>query len=506
MVETQAGLPLAGNLVEYSVSEISGKLKRLVEDSFGQVRVRGEISGFRGAHSSGHCYFTLKDERARLEAVIWRTTLQRIKQRPEEGLEVIATGRLTTFPGSSKYQIVVEALEPAGAGALMVLLEERKRKLAAEGLFEATRKKKLPHMPGVIGVITSPTGAVIRDVLHRIAARFPLHVLVWPVRVQGDTCAAEVAAAIAGFNALSPGGAMPRPDLLIVARGGGSIEDLWGFNEEIVVRAVAASTIPLISAIGHETDWTLIDLVADLRAPTPTGAAEIAVPVRAELEARRASLAARLSGSTLRQLQRARAGLDAAIRGLGRPDTLLQMPAQKLNSLANRLRAGFAASLQGRQARFVRAQSRLNPSVLESRVVRTRARLSDLHHRARSAQRARLADHRHRLATISSALTPRRLDAVVDRGRTRLEAAWRLATGLGPQSVLQRGYALVRRASGEPVTETAMLAAGERFVLQMRDGAIDALALKDGAASKPAERPQKAQATIRPGDRQGDLF
>ncbi|WP_292138177.1 exodeoxyribonuclease VII large subunit, partial [Mesorhizobium sp.] len=288
------------NAAEYTVSEISGALKRTVEDVFGNVRVRGEISGYRGPHSSGHAYFALKDDRARLDAVVWKGTMSRLKFRPEEGMEVIATGKLTTYPGKSNYQIVIDNLEPAGAGALMALLEERKRRLQAEGLFDTGRKRLLPFMPRVIGVVTSPTGSVIRDIIHRIKDRFPLHILVWPVRVQGETSGAEVAAAVNGFNALAWDGAIQRPDLLIVARGGGSLEDLWGFNDEALARAVAASGIPVISAVGHETDWTLIDLVADVRAPTPTGAAEIAVPVKADLEATLASLGARLKAAVLR--------------------------------------------------------------------------------------------------------------------------------------------------------------------------------------------------------------
>jgi exodeoxyribonuclease VII large subunit len=297
-MSNQASQP-GSNVAEYSVSEISGALKRMVEDRFGHVRVRGEISGYRGPHSSGHAYFALKDERARLEAVIWRGTFSKLRFPPEEGMEVVATGKLTTYPGSSKYQIVIDSIEPAGAGALMALLEERKKKLAAEGLFEPARKRPIPHMPRVVGVVTSPTGAVIRDIIHRITDRFPLHVIDWPVRVQGETTGAEVSAAVEGFNALPAGGAIARPDVLIVARGGGSLEDLWGFNDEAVVRAVAASEIPVISAVGHETDWTLIDLAADIRAPTPTGAAEMAVPVKAELEATLASLSARLRACAL---------------------------------------------------------------------------------------------------------------------------------------------------------------------------------------------------------------
>ncbi len=269
----------ASNLAELTVSELSQSIKRSLEDTFGYVRVRGEV-GRVSRPGSGHVYLDLKDDKAVLAAVIWKGTAGRLRFFPEQGMEVVVSGRITTFPGQSKYQIVIETLEPAGEGALMALLEERKKKLTAEGLFDEARKKPLPFLPAVIGVVTSPTGAVIRDILHRLADRFPRHVLVWPVRVQGESCAAEVAAGIAGFNALQRGGPIPRPDLLIVARGGGSLEDLWGFNEEVVVRAAAASDIPLISAVGHETDWTLIDYAADWRAPTPTAAAERAVPVQ----------------------------------------------------------------------------------------------------------------------------------------------------------------------------------------------------------------------------------
>src|SRR5438094_9046831 len=282
------------NVVEMTVSELSMALKRSIEDGYGYVRVRGELGNVK-YHSSGHVYIDLKDDRACLAGVIWRNASARIKLKLEAGLEVVVTGRITTYPGQSKYQIVIETLEPAGLGALMALLEERKKKLAAEGLFDQARKKPLPYLPRVIGVVTSPTGAVIRDILHRLADRFPRHVIVWPVRVQGETSAAEVASAIRGFNALPPGGRLPRPDVLIVARGGGSLEDLWSFNEEIVIRAAAESAIPLISAVGHETDWTLIDLAADARAPTPTKAAEWAVPKYSELVEQTGKLGLRLS-------------------------------------------------------------------------------------------------------------------------------------------------------------------------------------------------------------------
>ena len=328
-VADQEPLPPGGNAPELSVSELANALKRTVEDRFGLVRVRGEVSNYRGPHSSGHVYFSLKDATARLDAVIWKGAFARLRIKPEEGMEVVATGRLTTFPGKSSYQIVIEALEPAGVGALMALLDERRQRLAAEGLFDAARKRPLPFLPRVIGVITSPTGAVIRDILHRLSDRFPRRVLVWPVRVQGETSAAEVAAAIAGFNALQADSAIPRPDVLIVARGGGSLEDLWSFNEEIVARAAAASAIPLIAAIGHETDTTLIDFAADLRAPTPTAAAEKAVPVRVELIEQIATLARRLAGAERRLLDNQASRLASFRRLLASPDQALATPRQR---------------------------------------------------------------------------------------------------------------------------------------------------------------------------------
>src|SRR6186713_225490 len=306
--------PALNNVVEWTVSELSSALRRTVEDAYGYVRVRGEVSGFKGASPSGHVYFRLKDDKAVLEAVIWKGAFGRMRVRPEEGLDVIVSGKLTTFAGSSKYQIVIDSLEPAGIGALMKLLEDRKKKLAAEGLFDEARKQLLPFLPKVIGVVTSPTGAVIRDILHRLEDRFPRRVLVWPVRVQGETSAAEVAAAIHGFNAMPDAGPMPRPDLLIVARGGGSLEDLWSFNEEIVVRAAAESMIPLISAVGHETDVTLIDFASDKRCPTPTAAAECAVPVRSDLLMQIDSLARRQRSSWTRGMEARRTELRAAAR------------------------------------------------------------------------------------------------------------------------------------------------------------------------------------------------
>ena len=289
--------PMSVNNPHVSVSELAQALKRTLEDRFGYVRVRGEISNYRGPHSSGHVYFNLKDEAARIEIVIWRTAFARIRVKPLEGLEVIASGKISTFPGKSSYQLIVDSLEPAGVGALMALLDARSRQLAAEGLFSLARKRPLPFLPEFVGVVTSPSGSVIRDILHRLADRFPVHVVLWPVRVQGEGSAEEIVSAIAGITSLCPRSTIPRPDVLIVARGGGSLEDLWSFNDEAVVRAVASSPIPVVSAVGHETDWTLIDHVADVRAPTPTAAAEMCVPVRSELISRVAQLQTRRGGA-----------------------------------------------------------------------------------------------------------------------------------------------------------------------------------------------------------------
>src|SRR6476646_8668715 len=334
------------NMAEFTVSELSAALRRTVEDAYGYVRVRGEVSGYKGPSPSGHVYFRLKDDKAVLESVIWKGVLGRMRVKPEEGLEVIASGKLTTFAGSSKYQIVIDSLEPAGVGALMALLEERRRKLAAEGLFDEARKQLLPFLPKVIGVVTSPTGAVIRDILHRLEDRFPRRVLVWPVRVQGETSAAEVANAIRRFNELPELGPVPRPDLIIVARGGGSLEDLWSFNEEIVVRAAAASMIPLISAVGHETDITLIDFAADRRAPTPTAAAEIAVPVRAELMVSLSNLGARKHACWKRNVDRHRKELSLLSRAMPALDDLLSVPRQRLDACAGRLPRALRANAQ----------------------------------------------------------------------------------------------------------------------------------------------------------------
>ena len=375
------------NAPEFTVSELSSALKRTVEDAYGHVRVRGEISGFRGPHSSGHCYFALKDESAKIEAVIWKGVHGRMRFKPQEGLEVIATGKLTTYPGSSKYQIVIEAIEPAGIGALMALMEERKRKLAAEGLFDEARKQLLPWLPEVIGVVTSPTGAVIRDILHRLQDRFPRRVLVWPVKVQGEGSAEQVAAAIRGFNALPEGGRIPRPDLLIVARGGGSLEDLWSFNEEIVVRAAAESMIPLISAVGHETDITLIDFAADKRAPTPTAAAEMAVPVRAELFVEVSALARRTMLCWQRAQESRRNELRAAARALPAAGELLAIPRQRLDGAASALPRGLKANTHAHFRRFARCQ-RQTDAASPARAGQSRRATADHQQRTVGPQRA----------------------------------------------------------------------------------------------------------------------
>src|SRR5215210_384662 len=364
------------NAPEWSVSDLAGALKRTLEEAFGHVRLRGEVSGYRGPHSSGHVYFCLKDQNARMDAVIWKTTFSRLRIKPQEGLEVVATGRITTFPGKSTYQIVVESLEPAGIGALMAVLEERRRKLAAEGLFDAARKRPMPYLPRVIGVVTSPTGAVIRDILRRLADRFPRHVLVWPVRVQGESCADEVAAAIRGFNALATDGAIPRPDVLIVARGGGSIEDLWGFNEEIVVRAAAESAIPLISAVGHETDTTLIDHAADVRAPTPTAAAEQAVPVQVELVDGVNDLAWRHAEAMLRDLERRRSDLRATARALPTPEALFSTKRQRFDLAAAKLAPTFDRNRRDCEARLARTANALTRHAPSARLAAARARIA----------------------------------------------------------------------------------------------------------------------------------
>ena len=365
------------NAHDFTVSEISGAIRRVIEGEFGRVRVRGEVGRVVLARS-GHLYFDLKDDRNVLAAVSWKGQVARLRVKPEEGMEVVATGRLTTFGPQSKYQLNVEDIAPAGMGALMAMLEKRKQKLTAEGLFAAERKRPIPYLPEVIGVVTSPTGAVIRDILHRLRDRFPRQVLIWPVTVQGDKCAEQVAAAIRGFNAIAPGGPIPRPDVLIVARGGGSIEDLWGFNEEIVVRAAADSAIPLISAVGHETDTTLIDHAADRRAPTPTAAAEMAVPVRADLAATLAGLEERRRRALARALDSRGQRLRDLARALPRPEALLGERQQRLDSLSQRLPGALGALVRQKALALHKGKAgAFGPALLAWRLERRRTILDN---------------------------------------------------------------------------------------------------------------------------------
>jgi exodeoxyribonuclease VII large subunit len=508
----------AANVAEFSVSELSSALRRTLEDAYGFVRVRGEVSGFK-RHSSGHCYFALKDEGACIDAVLWRSAARRLAFQPEDGLEVVASGRITTYAQRSKYQLMVEQMAPAGVGALMALLEERKRRLAAEGLFALERKRPLPFLPEVVGVVTSPTGAVIRDILHRLAERFPRRVLLWPVAVQGEQAAAQVAAAIEGFNRLPAGGAVPRPDVLIVARGGGSLEDLWAFNEEVVVRAAAASAIPLIAAVGHETDTTLIDLAADLRAPTPTAAAERAVPVRLELVQRLHGLAGRLTEGTQRDLA-GRAQLVAGLaRGLPQPVSLLAQAAQRLDDRAEGLPRAMDGLLERRRWQVAELASRLrSPAQL----------LQDATHRLhRPADRlawlleSTLRDHARQVARFAARL---RVDGIADRlprhrsalgdlaarqeraiGRQLGDVGQRVRTlaslleGLSYQGTLARGFALVRGERG--LVRSAAVARAEPVLeLEFADGRMRAL------PEDPARRrPQRARREAAPAE-QGRLL
>jgi len=509
----------AGNAPEFTVSEISGAVKRMIEGEFAHVRVRAEI-GRVSRPRSGHVYLDLKDERAVLSGVIWKGVAARLATQPEEGMEVVATGRLTTFPGQSKYQIVIEEIAPAGVGALMAMLEKRKAQLAAEGLFAPERKKNIPYLPEVIGVVTSPSGAVIRDILHRLRDRFPRKVLIWPVAVQGEKCAPDVARAIAGFNALTRGGALPRPDLLIVARGGGSIEDLWGFNEEAVVRAAAASEIPLISAVGHETDTTLIDFAADRRAPTPTAAAEIAVPVRRDLLAWTAEQDARLTAALTQGLTRRGQRLSDLSRLLPRPDTLLDAPRQRLDRAADRLPAALIALTQAGHVRLTRAAGGLRPSLLMGRIERRRDRLSSAGTRlapaldraaqdkrraldglAKRLDPARLSDSQARRARDFEALAARfaRAASAQTRGwRDRLAALDRTRQTLGYTETLKRGYAVVR-GDGDVVTTRAAASAAGALEIEFTDGRLD---VGPGGA-KPAAKKAKPKP---PPPEQGSLF
>lgn len=467
------------NASEYSVSEISAAVKNTIEDVYGNVRIRGEV-GRLSRPGSGHLYFDLKDDKAVISAVAWKGVVGRWRFQPEQGLEVIVTGRLTTFPGQSKYQIIVENVEPAGVGALMALLEERRKKLAAEGLFAQERKKDLPYLPRIIGVATSPSGAVIRDILHRLEDRFPTHVIVWPCRVQGEGCAPEISAAIRGFNAFTKDGPIRRPDLIIVARGGGSVEDLWGFNEEEVVRATADSDIPIISAVGHETDVTLIDYAADKRAPTPTGAAEMAVPVRAELIAYVEDLAQRQRNATRRIAQSGRDRLRAASGGLPRAGDLLTNARQRLDFAGERLSGGLRAARQQKALALAKIAPRLSATLL----------------RQRNTEAAR------QLARNGERLLPAVLRSVTDR-KQRLAGTAKLLETLSHKSILKRGFALVTDAKGNLVREATSLSPGDEIGLEFGDGKRGAV-IADGAPSKPA--PSRKPKKQKPDDEQSSLF
>ncbi len=479
----------ASNTPEFSVSELSAALKRTVETTFSHVRVRAEL-GRVTFHGNGHVYLDLKDDKAVLNGVIWRSAVPRLKIRPEQGLEVIATGRLTTFPGRSQYQIVIEHLEPAGVGALMALLEERKKALMAEGLFAEERKRSLPYLPEVIGVVTSPTGAVIRDILHRLDDRFPRHVLLWPVMVQGDQAAAQVTAAVEGFNRLSPDGPVPQPDVLIVARGGGSIEDLWPFNEEAVVRAVAASAIPVISAVGHETDTTLIDFAADRRAPTPTAAAEMAVPVQADLRSAVLDLARRLVRGEARLVEERRQRLMSLARALPRIADVAAQAQQRLDYAGGRLDLAFRRAPERWKARLDLASARLRPDVVTRQA----------------------ADARKTLALLGQRLD-RAAGQAAERRQDRLAAASRLLESFSYKGTLERGFALVRGEDGSVIRSVAEAEAGTPVRLDFHDGSADARIegkqAKGGeAAKKPAVRSRPAAS--KPGGEdpgsQGSLF
>jgi exodeoxyribonuclease VII large subunit len=532
------------NAPEFTVSELSSALKRTVEDTYGHVRVRGEISGFRGPHSSGHCYFALKDESAKIEAVIWKFAHARMRFKPQEGLEVIATGKLTTYPGSSKYQIVIEAIEPAGIGALMALMEERKKKLGAEGLFDEARKQLLPWLPEVIGVVTSPTGAVIRDILHRLQDRFPRRVLVWPVKVQGEGSAEQVAAAIRGFNELPELGRIPRPDVLIVARGGGSLEDLWSFNEEIVVRAAAESMIPLISAVGHETDITLIDFAADKRAPTPTAAAEMAVPVRSELLVEVSTLARRVMVCWQRGQESRRNELRAAARALPAAIDLLAIPRQRLDAAAGALPRALKANTHAHFRRFAATSARLTMRVLRGQIAQATQRLTVSGERLMHSAKSLLRNRRDRYAgleirlkasKLSNAQAQRQIIArdreraqrlaerarralltTMQRHEARVAHSGQLLAALSYRSVLTRGFALVRDEQGHPVHAAGTIGPGAHLSIEFADGRVAATADTDRApvtrparpvASEPKEQTKTAapKRVVKPVG-QGSLF
>jgi len=486
--------PMEGeNAPEFTVSEISGAVKKTIEGAFGRVRVRGEVGRIFKARS-GHLYYDIKDDKNVLACTTWKGQVLQLSVVPEEGLEVIVTGRLTAFGAQSKYNLNVDMVEVAGEGALMAMLEKRKKALAAEGLFAPERKQKLPYLPDVIGVITSPSGAVIQDILHRLRDRFPRKVLIWPVAVQGKQCAFEVTRAIEGFNAMTPGGALPRPDLLIVARGGGSIEDLWGFNEEIVARAAAASDIPLISAVGHETDTTLIDFVSDQRAPTPTAAAELAVPVRLELLAWVDDQDARLTRAATGAVDQRKQRLRDLARALPNLETLLDSPRQRLDRASERLPAALTKAAQIKRLRLSEASGSLRPAALVRLMSDAKAKLSERANRLQPTLLARDIERKKTdIAQISGRLA-RVSQGQVEGWRKRMDALERIRQTLGYKETLNRGYAVVR-GDGDVVTSKAKAKKATVLEIEFQDGRY-----KIGAA--PARKPKPKET---PPD-QGSLF
>jgi exodeoxyribonuclease VII large subunit len=506
MMESNGSDATPSNVPEFTVSELSFALKRQLEGAFPRVRVRGEISQ-PSFPRSGHCYFRLKDENAVLDGVCWKTTVPRLGIKIEEGMEVIATGRITTYAGSSRYQIIIDRLELAGEGALLKLLEDRRRKLAAEGLFDGARKRPLPFLPEVVGVVTSPSGAVIRDILHRLADRFPRRVLVWPVAVQGDKAAGEVAAAIAGFNRLPQQGPVPRPDVLIVARGGGSLEDLWAFNEEIVVRAAAASTIPLISAVGHETDTTLIDFASDRRAPTPTAAAEMAVPVRADLLAQTLDFGKRTIACMSRALREANVALTGLARGLGDPLRLIEERQQRLDVCGERLALAVRQLVdrRGHQLAAARLVSPLAVINTKQQALAGEARVLE------GAMRRYVGDTRQKIERATERMEQfadrvrRCVGEMLSRCGERTEQLGKLLESYSFHSVLKRGFALVRDQDGHPVLAASDTRTGDTLRIEFADGRIGAR-VTDAVGSAPRPTPAAPRRRNGGGGDQGSLL
>jgi exodeoxyribonuclease VII large subunit len=434
------------NAPEFSVSELSSVLKRMIEGEFSNVRIRGEV-GRVSRPASGHLYFDLKDDKSVIASVTWRGQASKLATQPEEGLEVVATGKITTFAGQSRYQMIVSEMSVAGIGALMAQLEKRKKKLEAEGLFDKNIKKEIPYLPEIIGVVTSPSGAVIRDILHRLSDRFPRKVLLWPVSVQGESCAPDVTAAINGFNKLTPGGAMPRPELIIVARGGGSIEDLWGFNEESVVRAAFESEIPLISAVGHETDTTLIDLASDLRAPTPTAAAEYAVPVRADLMGWLSSMEERRVRSLTSNLEIKRQRLKDLSRGLPTPADLVAMAAQRLDAVSDRLPRALSAVSNNKRTLLLQTSAGLRGRLLQNKLI---DRTKEMNRFVKSIE-----------ANIR---------LIIQRNQSSLDGLERIRQTLGYEATLRRGYTVVRNKDGKLITRLKEADVNKELEIEFYDG------------------------------------